>query len=145
MEMLSSASKYAINAVLYLATESSESKKIGAKEVAETIGVPTPFLAKLLQNLARKNVISSSKGPKGGFYLTEANKNLKLITVIAHIDGLSKFDECVLGLKDCSNEKPCPIHFSIQPFKQRMYTELSENSIESFAAKVRSGETFLFY
>ncbi|NER14698.1 Rrf2 family transcriptional regulator [Leptobacterium flavescens] len=143
--MLSSASKYAINAVLYLAVESSEDKKIGAKEVAEAIGVPTPFLAKLLQNLAKKNVISSLKGPKGGFFLSEENKSLKLISVVEHIDGLSKFEECVLGLKNCSNDKPCPIHFSVQPFKNTMFDELSNNTIEAFAVKVRNGETFLHY
>ena len=145
MEMLSSASKYAINAVLYLATVSSESKKIGTKEIAEAIDVPTPFLAKLLQNLARKNVISSSKGPGGGFYLTDVNKDQMLITIVEHIDGLSKFDECVLGLKKCGNEKPCPIHFSIQPFKKRLFTELNENTIATFAEKVKNKETFLSY
>lgn len=145
MEMLSSASKYAINAVLYLATESSEDRKIGVREIAGAIDVPPPFLAKLLQNLAKKQIISSSKGPKGGFYLTEGNRNLKLISVVEHIDGLSKFEDCVLGLKDCSSEKPCPIHFSIQPFKEMMFRELDDNTIESFAVKVRNGETFLHY
>jgi len=143
MEMLSSASKYAINAVLYLAIESFEDKKIGAKEIAEAINIPTPFLAKLLQNLAKKNVISSAKGPKGGFYLTDENRNLKLITIVEHIDGLSKFNECVLGLKDCSGKKPCPVHFSIQPLKEKMFNELNNNSIASFAIKVKNGETFL--
>ncbi len=143
MEMLSNASKYAINAILYLATESSVDRKIGTKEIAASINVPTPFLAKLLQDMARKNVISSSKGPRGGFYLTDENKKQKLITVIAHIDGLGKFNECVLGLEGCSNEKPCPIHFSVQPFKEKLFNELNTNSIASFAAKVKKDETFL--
>lgn len=143
MEMLSNASKYAINAILYLATESSVDRKLGAKEVATAINIPTPFLAKLLQDMARKNVISSTKGPKGGFYLTHENTQQKLITVIAHIDGLGKFEECVLGLEGCSNDKPCPIHFSIQPFKNKLFNELNTNSIASFAVKVKNGETFL--
>lgn len=143
MEMLSNASKYAINAILYLASESSEEKKIGSREIAASIDVPVPYLAKLLQDMARKDVISSSKGPKGGFYLTDENRSQKLINVVSHIDGLAKFEECVLGLKDCSNEKPCPIHFSVQPFKQKFFEELSTNSIDTFADKIRRGETFL--
>lgn len=143
MEMLSSASKYAINAVLFLAMDSHESKKVGVKEIANSISVPEPFLAKLLQNLARRNVISSSKGPNGGFYLTEENKSQKLLVVVEQIDGLSKFEECVLGLKECSSEKPCPIHFSVQPLKKALLSELSDNSIASFAEKVKKGETFL--
>ena len=143
MEMLSSASKYAINAVLFLALDSHEGKKVGVKEVARAIDVPVAFLAKLLQDLARKNVISSSKGPTGGFYLTDENKAQKLLVIVEQIDGLSRFHECVLGLKDCSGEKPCPIHFSVQPLRQAMLSELSENSIASFAEKVKKGKTFL--
>jgi len=143
MEMLSSASKYALNAVLFLALDSNENEKVGVKEIAKSIDVPVPFLAKLLQDLARRNVISSSKGPTGGFYLTEKNKAQKLIVVVEQIDGLSKLEECVLGLKNCSSEKPCPIHFSVQPLRQAMLNDLNDNSIASFASKVKKGETFL--
>ena len=68
--MLSNSSKYAINAVLYLAVNSSVENKIGVREIAEALHIPTAFLAKLLQTLAKKEAICSSKGPGGGFYLT---------------------------------------------------------------------------
>ena len=61
--MLSNSSKYAINAVIYLAIHSSASHRIAPKDVAEALHIPTPFLAKILQTLARKKVISSNKGP----------------------------------------------------------------------------------
>ena len=143
MEMLSSSSKYAINAVLFLALDSHKDKKVGVKDIAGAINVPVPFLAKLLQDLARKKVISSSKGPTGGFYLTEENKAQKLLIVVEQIEGLAKFEECVLGLKDCSSEKPCPVHFSIQPLRKALLNELGGNSITDFAEKVKKGETFL--
>lgn len=142
--MLSNSSKYAINAVLYLTVHSDELKKISAKEIAEAINIPSPFLSKLFQILSKKNVISSSKGPGGGFYMTKENLNLNLIEIIKHIDGLENFEGCVLGLKKCSSEKPCPIHYSIQPLKKQLFKELNENSIASFAKKVKTGETFLF-
>ena len=143
MEMLSNASKYALNADIYLATESSKDKKFGSKEIASAINVPSPFLAKLLQDLVKKDIISSAKGPGGGFYLSEENIKQPLLCIIAHIDGLSRFKECVLGLAACSDQKPCPLHFAVQPFKTALYEQLSANSIETFAAKVKSGETFL--
>jgi len=142
--MLSNSSKYAINAVLYLAVHSDKSRKINAREIAETINIPSPFLSKLFQILSRKNVISSTKGPGGGFYMTKENLSLNLIEVIKHIDGLENFEDCVLGLKKCSSEKPCPIHYSIQPLKKQLFIDLNENSIDSFAKKVKAGETFLF-
>jgi len=76
--------------------------------------------------------------------MTKENLNLTLIEIIKHIDGLENFEDCVLGLKKCSNEKPCPVHYSIQPLKEQFLKELSENTIASFAKKVKTGETFLF-
>jgi Rrf2 family protein len=143
MEMLSNASKYAINAVLFLALDTHKGRKIGAKEIAENTNIPVPFLAKLLQELARKGVISSSKGPKGGFYLTEENKSQKLVVVIDEIDGLLKLEECVLGLHECNSHKPCPIHEMVQPLRRRFLSELNTNSIGTFAKNVEAGKTFL--
>ena len=145
MEMLSNASKYAINAVLFLALDAHKDRKVGVKEIAANIDVPIPFLAKLLQELARKGVISSSKGPKGGFYLTEENRGQKLLVIIDKIDGLSKLEECVLGLSNCSSEKPCPVHKMVQPLRKTFLNELSNNSIATFAQRVQEGKTFLSF
>ncbi|MCC8360366.1 RrF2 family transcriptional regulator [Salinimicrobium sediminilitoris] len=141
--MLSSSSKYAVNAVLYLAVHSNDKNKIRAKEIAEAIKLPSPFLSKLLQSLSRENIISSSKGPTGGFYLTKQALNTPLIEVVNIIDGTSRLEDCVLGLKKCSSEQPCPVHYSVQPLKQKFRKELQEN-ISVFAEKVKNGEAYLF-
>ena len=141
--MLSNASKYAINAVLFLALNSNIERKVGVKEIASNINVPVPFLAKLLQDLARKGVVSSSKGPNGGFYLTDENRSQKLLVVVDEIDGLVKLEQCVLGLTNCSSEKPCPIHSMVQPLRKKFLYELRNNSITSFAQKVQDGQAFL--
>lgn len=76
--------------------------------------------------------------------MKEKNLNLNLIEIVKHIDGLDNFEDCVLGLNKCSSEKPCPVHYSIQPLKKQFLKELNENTIASFAKKVKRGETFLF-
>ena len=83
--MLSNSTKYAINAVLYLALHSSVENKKGVKEISEVLHIPTAFLAKLLQILAKKNAICSSKGPGGGFYLTEEKMKAPLANIVHHI------------------------------------------------------------
>lgn len=142
--MFSNSSKYAVNAVIYLSVHSSESNKIGAKEIAEKLNIPLPFLSKLLQTLARKKVISSVKGPGGGFWLTDDEKQAPLITVVEHIDDINAFTMCSMSLKGCSEEKPCPIHYVIKPYKQELQKQLSENSIAYFAEKIAKNEAFLF-
>lgn len=142
--MLSSACKYAIRAVLHLAITASD-KKLSGKEIAEALDVPPPFLAKLLQELSKKNLISSSKGPRGGFYLTEDNRSAPLINVVNQIDGLAWFEQCTLGLPECGNVNPCPIHNAIQPFKIEFHRTLQENSVDDYAKKIKNGESFLHF
>ncbi|ATA89857.1 RrF2 family transcriptional regulator [Capnocytophaga stomatis] len=142
--MFSNSSKYAINAVLYLAVHSSESNKISVKEIAEKLSIPPPFLAKILQTLARKKAINSTKGPGGGFWISDEEKEAPLISIIEHIDELHRFMTCSMSLKGCSEEEPCPIHYAIKPFKDELRKQLSENSIAFFANKINNGEAFLF-
>ena len=66
--MFSTSSKYAIKAVLFLALHTNESKKLMVKDIYKSINVPKAYLAKLLQDLSRHNIVSSTRGPKGGFF-----------------------------------------------------------------------------
>ncbi|MCF6212968.1 MAG: Rrf2 family transcriptional regulator [Flavobacteriaceae bacterium] len=141
--MLSNSCKYAIRAVIYLAMESKPSRKLGSKIVAERLNMPKPFLAKILQDLTRKNIISSNKGPSGGFYLTDDNLKTPVIAIVSCIDGLDKFNQCFLGLHTCSSEKPCSVHGIIQPFKNDIFTKLSENTIAQFAEDIRNGNSYI--
>ena len=118
--MLSNACKYAIRAILYLAIETDEEKKIGVKKISEELETPQPFLAKLLQQLTKAKLVSSTKGPNGGFYLTKKDKENAVWDIVINIDGTAKFDDCFLGLSTCSDANPCPIHFIVSPFKEKL-------------------------
>lgn len=142
--MLNNESKYAIRGVIYLAIHASEINKIGSKEVGEAINVPVPFLAKILQHLTKENIISSSKGPKGGFYLTEKQLAGNFLSVIQHIDGADSFNSCYMGLPKCSDKDPCSIHYLVSPFNNKVKEELQKRSIADFAKDVKLGKTHLF-
>jgi len=141
--MLSNSCKYAIRSVIYIALNSNKAKKIGSKEVATNLNMPQPFLAKILQELTRKHIISSSKGPNGGFYLTEINLKKSVLNIVDCIDGLDAFDTCFLGLHACTNEKPCSVHHIVRPFKDEIYLQLSKNTIVQFADEIRTGKSFI--
>ncbi len=116
--MLTNASKYAIRSVLYLAQNSSIDKKHSAKSIAEELDIPLHFIAKLLQPLVKKGIISSLKGPNGGFYFTPTNGKFKVCNIIEVIEGKSIFDSCFLGLPKCGDANPCPVHHVVAPFKE---------------------------
>jgi len=134
--MLSRASKYAILSTLFLAEHSNEERKISVKEIAESIDVPSPFLAKLFQQLVRGKIISSTKGPHGGFYLSEKNKNKNVLDIIDNIDGLNKLNGCFMGLNECDSANPCPVHFIVVPFKNNILAKFRDLTIMEFSKEI---------
>ncbi len=134
--MLSNACQYAIRSILYLAIHSNESHKIGVKVIADELETPQPFLAKLLQQLAKKNLVSSIKGPHGGFYLTKKNNENSLWDIVTCIDGTDKFDNCFLGLAACDDKNPCPAHYIVVPFKQKLLSDFRDKTISQFTKEI---------
>jgi Rrf2 family protein len=134
--MFSKSCKYAIRAVLYLSIHSNEEKMIGVDVIADELEVPKHFLAKLLQQLSRARLISSMKGRSGGFYLSEKDLKSNLMAVIEAIDGPGTFTDCVLGLKTCSEENPCPYHNRITDFRSSFYKQLIEETIGEISSRI---------
>ena len=134
--MFSKSCKYGIRAVLYLAVNTKNGEKIGVKEIAENLNVPKPFLAKILQELSRHNLISSAKGPTGGFFLNKENLEQPLLKIIESIDGQQIFSACILGLRTCSAENPCPLHFQTRAYYEELLKLVSGQSIEAFSGSV---------
>jgi len=135
--MLSNACQYAIRSVLYLAIHSDEKNRIGVKTIAEELETPQPFLAKLLQQLAKSDLVSSIKGPNGGFYLTKKNTSNSLWEIVECIDGTEKFNQCFLGLSKCSDENPCPVHFIVSPFKDKLLNDFRDKTIAQFTNEIK--------
>lgn len=134
--MFSISCQYAIRAVLFLAVNTSEQSKIGADHMAEALNIPKHFLAKILQQLTKINLVSSSKGRNGGFYLSDENKESNLLQVIYAIDGPEKFSNCILGLKACSEVTPCPYHDFAVDFREEFHHKLGSESIFETANRI---------
>jgi len=135
--MLSNACKYAIRSILYLAINYEGNKKFGVKKIAEELETPQPFLAKLLQQLTRNKLVSSAKGPTGGFYLDENNLKNSVWDIIKCIDGTDKFDKCFMGLSSCDDANPCPVHFTVAPFKNKLYNDFKDKTIQEFVDEIK--------
>ena len=109
--MFSKSCEYAIRATIFIATQSQSNANIGIKEIAKEIDSPIAFTAKILQVLVKNNILKSTKGVGGGFMILKNDlKNLKLSDIVIAIDGNSVFLKCGLGLSNCSEDHPCPVH-----------------------------------
>jgi len=138
--MFSKSCKYAIRAVMYLAVNSSEEKKLGVKEISGALEVPKHFLAKILQQLSRHSLISSTKGPNGGFFLTEDDLKKPLRLVVESIDGPDVFNACILGLPVCSSKNPCPLHSTASVYRKGLLALLNDQNIREVAKKVKENK-----
>lgn len=141
--MFNNACKYAIRAVLCLSLHSDKENKLGARFIAEELEVPQPFLAQLLRQLTSARVISSTKGPGGGFYLTAENRRRTLWDVITCIDKDYPSNECMLGLARCSSTNPCPVHHIAVPFREKFFALFKEKTLDSLAEEIRNNGTVI--
>ena len=141
--MFSKACEYAIRAVVYLASESSQDEKLGIQDICSHIEAPQHFTAKIMQLLGRRAIISSQKGVHGGFYLSEAQKKQPLYKIIEAIDGDKIFTGCGLGLKQCSDVKPCPIHHQFSDLRNRLNKMMKDATVETLAVRLKNGGSVL--
>lgn len=142
--MFSKTCEYAIRATIYIASESFEGKRTGIKDIARKIESPEPFTAKILQRLAKANIVQSIKGNGGGFEIEKTQfKHIKLDQIVKAIDGNDLFDRCSLGLHDCSDKQPCPFHHKYKPLRDNLKKTLSETSIDELISTFNLGGTYL--
>ena len=141
--MFSKSCEYAIKAVICISQQSREGTRVGVKEIAKNIDAPEYFIGKILQELSRKRIIQSMKGPNGGFFLEKTSLKTSLADIVKAIDGDKIYNECVLGLKACSQKKPCPVHNEYKEIKKKLIAMLEKNTIGNYNDMIDSGKYFL--
>ncbi|MCX7930011.1 MAG: Rrf2 family transcriptional regulator [Chlorobi bacterium] len=140
--IFSRASEYAIQALLYLAKRWLEETKtktnsihqrrhsyIQTKEIAEAHSMPYYFLAKLVQDLTRAGLISSTKGPGGGIRLARDPRDITILDVARSVDNLQYVTDCVIGYEKCSPESPCPLHYEWEKIRQRIFEIIRDKTL----------------
>jgi len=126
--------EYGMQAILYLAAKE-QGSLVSAEEISKVLKIPREFISKILQSLKESGLISSSKGKSGGFSLAKPASRIKLLDVVAAIDGLDMFDTCVLGFPECSPTHPCPVHNTWGTLRNQTYDMLSSETIDRLKEK----------
>ncbi len=141
--MLSLTCKTAIKAGIYLASKLETGEKSGIKEIAEYIDASEHTVGKMLQTLVKENVINSSKGPNGGFYINSKQYKQPIINIVFAIDGKEVFNQCGLGLSKCSASHPCPIHEEYKVVRELFKKICLDKKISNLCDPVNSGLAYL--
>lgn len=141
--MIAKSTEYAIRALVYIQLKNKDGKRPGKEEIAKEIDAPVAFSAKVLQVLTRHRLISSMKGRGGGFFFEEGQSNPTLYRVIELMEGDAFFHKCGFGLKQCSNENPCPLHDQYKAVRESFYQIVTTETIRSLTEKIIQGKAVL--
>ena len=99
MLKLNKKTEYALIALQHMQSKAHD-EITSAKEVVENYDLPASLLAKVLQQLAKQEIIEPIQGPSGGYKLRKSLDKIKLNDFIEIIEG-------PVGLVDCINDPDC--------------------------------------
>lgn len=135
--MLSNTCKYAIRALIYLELYSNKENKVGIKEISKELDIPSAFLGKIMQVLVKHNLLNSTKGPNGGFYLKRPAIEIGLMDVIEIIDGSNSFEICVIRNCACDHKNPCSMHDKMAPLWHEMKRVFTTETIADLVSEFK--------
>ena len=122
----STATGYALRALAALPEDGTFSL---AKNLAARLGLPGPYLAKILQGLVQAKLLESVRGPKGGFRLTRPSHRITVGEVVAAMEGPDALAGCIMGFPSCGDDHPCPLHDAWSAVKTQVSTSMTEATI----------------
>jgi Rrf2 family transcriptional regulator, iron-sulfur cluster assembly transcription factor len=106
--MLSRSALYALQAALHLAQKSNGPSESAAR-MADRLGVPSPYLAKVLRQLSLEGILESSRGARGGYRLARPPDTLTVAEVVRAFEEVTTPETCLLG-GPCRETHPCAAH-----------------------------------
>lgn len=135
---LTRAADYAVRVMIELAALPADAR-VSLPSLARVTGAPESFLSKVLQSLARSELITSQRGQSGGFSIATRGRQASMREVIEAIDGAICLNVCLVHGRSCPRKARCPAHPVWARAQQAMLQILSGASIASMAAQASPG------
>jgi Rrf2 family protein len=139
--MFSKTCEYAIKIMIHLTVRDKEGRA-GLAEIADAIASPKAFTAKILQLLTRAGLLDSVRGPGGGFSVV-GKEDITLNQIVKAIDGDGVMVGCVLGFRECNEQRPCPVHHRFGPVRDFLSGTLSTTTLREIREVMVEGRGFL--
>lgn len=135
--MISSAgSGVAVRAALFLALQPPGTCST-VRDIAAGTGLPEPYLAKIVRQLAAAGLVRAFRGPGGGIALVADPTAVTLWTVARSVDPSLETEWCILGMQPCAHDRTCPLHDRCAPLRAAMRRLLQETTLASLTDGLR--------
>jgi len=125
---LTTKGRYAVTAMLDLAIHHG-SGPIALADIAQRQGISLSYLEQLFSRLRRRALVSSVRGPGGGYNLAREAAQIHIAEVIAAVDENVDTTRCG-GAHNCQNDGPCLTHDLWQDLSNRIYDHLKRISLQ---------------
>ena len=125
---------YGLMAIHYIAAHG-EDGAVSAKRIAEEFHIPPERLAKILQRLAKKKLIASHNGPKGGYVLTQSPEAITVGQVVRALEGPIRIVSCMSETDDCPQFSRCNLRRPVQKVQASVSHLLDTMTLAELAAE----------
>ncbi len=128
-------SEYAIRVLVFMGTRKEEIFSV--RRLHQSLNIPYKYLARLMGTLSAANLVRSIQGKQGGFQICQKIDDVYLYQIIDAVEGLEKYNKCILGFEECSDENPCPLHEYWVNIRDQINNMLYHVSLADLVNKVR--------
>jgi FeS assembly SUF system regulator len=135
MLRLSKKADYALMAMKHLATHT-DVASTSARAIAEEYNIPLELMAKVLQRLARRGLLASHQGTRGGYTLSKAPSSISVADIIEAIDGPLTVTACSTDDEQCEQFTRCNVRDPLWRIKERIISALATVSLGEIASEV---------
>jgi Rrf2 family protein len=136
LKLYSKGCEYALRLLSQIPKDNLDEKFL-ATDLCKKAGVPVHSARKVLQLLTMKGFLEAAPGPGGGYKLKKSAEKINLLDILTSIDGKDLFEHCVMGLAQCTERNPCPVHNLWKPVKKDIKEELRKKTLLQFISGVK--------
>ena len=126
MKLITRNTDYALRAICYIAKQG---KLVTVADLVRMLGVPRPFMRKILQQLSKNKILESYKGQSGGFKLRLPSKRIFVIQIMRIFQGAVGLNRCFLKKDICPNKGNCILRKKIQVIENNVLSQLKQISV----------------
>lgn len=129
MKLIKRDTDYAIRALCFIAK--GNKRIVSVKELALKLGIPKPFLRKILQRLNKRGLLTSYKGKGGGFLLARPASKISIPDIIKAFQGQINLCEHIFRSRQCPSIKTCNLKKKMDNIESQLKQKLNSISIAS--------------
>jgi Rrf2 family protein len=128
---------YAVRAMLALADRHADAPTT-VREIADAMDIPPGILPRVMADLARAGLVTSTIGRAGGYALARPAAGISLLEVIEAVEGDSRRTRCVLRGGPCGRDGHCAVHDVFFAAQDAMLDQLARASLDEVTVSRRS-------